>query len=137
MRLPRRSSASVRRPEASRRYGGSLVGPSATPAEALRLVREYDPDAALLDINLGGESMSPVANLLRDRHVPFLFVTGYDADDFPLAFTEPRIEKPFRPAGLLRAVAALLAGAGGQPAAAFSAESASLTVAARTAALSP
>ena len=44
------------------------------------------PDGALLDVNLGGEMVFPLANALLDRGVPFVFATGYGvlpSDDFP------------------------------------------------------
>ena len=34
--------------------------------------------SAILDINLGGEMVFPLADLLRERHIPFVFATGYD-----------------------------------------------------------
>jgi hypothetical protein len=67
---------------------------------------------ALLDINLRGEPLYPLAEALRARGVPFLFLTGYESLAIPEAWRgAPRIEKPFEAATLLGALAHLLAGA--------------------------
>ena len=52
-------------------------------------------DAALLDINLGGELVYPVASALTARGVPFVFVTGYSADGIESRFAHiPVLQKP-------------------------------------------
>ncbi len=77
--------------------GCETVGPAPRVASALELVGESRLDGALLDINLAGEYCFPVAELLRERGVPFVFLTGYDDSTIiPPAFREvPRISKPF------------------------------------------
>ena len=50
-----------------RRHGWRVLGPAATVAVALRLLRGAMPDVALLDVNLGGELVTPVAAELRAR----------------------------------------------------------------------
>ena len=51
--------------------------------------------SALLDINLGGQMVYPVADALRAQGVPFLFATGYDAQATLPAYADvPRAEKP-------------------------------------------
>jgi hypothetical protein len=50
---------------------------------------------AILDINLGGAMVYPVADALRARGVPFIFATGYEAWSIPEAYSDvPRCEKP-------------------------------------------
>lgn len=57
--------------------GVEVVGPAPTVEDALRLISETDCNAALLDINLGNETVEPVAQRLEDLGCPFVFVTGY------------------------------------------------------------
>ena len=66
-------------------------------ADALDLLAAgAPPDAAILDVNLGGEMVFPLAEALRDRGVPFMFATGYDSWALPPAYADvPRCEKPF------------------------------------------
>lgn len=76
--------------------GSEVLGPVPTVAEALELLRsEPAPDIAVVDINLQGEMAWPVADLLRDMGVPFIFATGYDAEAIPPAYADvTRAEKP-------------------------------------------
>lgn len=78
------------------RRGARVMGPVPTVAEALALLAQGPaPDFALLDVNLRGEMVFPVADRLRLGGIPFAFVTGYDADTLPGAYAEvPRMEKP-------------------------------------------
>lgn len=60
--------------------GIDVVGPVATVAAALDIVAQPGRiDGAVLDVNLKGETVYPVADALRGRGVPFVFTTGYDA----------------------------------------------------------
>lgn len=53
--------------------------------------------AAIVDVNLGGEPSFPVADLLLQRQVPFLFSTGYGAEGIPERFRDvPVLAKPYR-----------------------------------------
>ena len=78
------------------RQGAEVLGPVASVAEALELLRQGPaPHMAILDINLGGEMAYPVADALLARGIPFLFATGYDAWSIPEAYADvPRMEKP-------------------------------------------
>jgi len=58
-------------------FGCQVVGPAGTVAEALRLVEAGGLSGALLDVNLAGELVYPVAEALRRANTPFAFVTGY------------------------------------------------------------
>src|SRR5690349_3224795 len=62
-------------------WGAVIVGPAATVAEALTMVAKESIDAALLDINLHGESSTAVAAALEARSVPIVFATGYGRGD--------------------------------------------------------
>lgn len=58
-------------------------------------------DAAVLDINLGGEQVYPVAAQLRDRGVPFIFSTGYGRlSRLPRFADVPTLDKPYEPEAL-------------------------------------
>ena len=62
-----------------RRHGWRVLGPAATVDQALRLLRDGEtPDVALLDVNLRGELVTPVAAELRARGVPFVLASAYD-----------------------------------------------------------
>lgn len=76
----------------------AVIGPAATVAQALRLVMmEPHLDGAVLDINLKGEMVYPVADALAARGVPFVFATGYNREKIPHRFSHcPRCEKPVR-----------------------------------------
>jgi CheY-like chemotaxis protein len=58
--------------------GCAVVGPVGRIADALRLAESEALDVAILDINLNGERCFPIACALRQRGVPFVFLTGYD-----------------------------------------------------------
>ena len=93
------------------RAGVEVIGPVGTVEGALELVRDQGGlDGALLDVNLGGERVFPVADALADQGVPFIFTTGYDASIVPTAHAgAPRHEKPIDWPRLLREVAARFA----------------------------
>lgn len=57
--------------------GCIVVGPFARVGAALAAARVEAVDVALLDVNVAGEKVFPVANALEERGVPFIFVTGY------------------------------------------------------------
>lgn len=60
--------------------GAEIVGPAGTVKAALELIaRGGRIDGAVLDINLHGEMVYPVADALHQQGVPFVFTTGYDA----------------------------------------------------------
>jgi len=82
---------------------GCLVsGPIPRLAEALEAVDHGTYDAAILDVNLGGDRIDPVAEALSQRNVPFAFVTGYGAGALPREYADrPRLCKPFKMADLL------------------------------------
>jgi len=82
--------------------GADVIGPIATLDAAMAAVAERRPDLAVLDINLRGQPVFPLADLLTAQRVPFVFTTGYDAGAIPERFTAaPRHEKPIRVADLL------------------------------------
>ena len=68
--------------------GHAVIGPISRASEALLAAKEGDFDAAVLDINLGDGMAYPVAEILAERGVPFVFVTGYEADTIDDWFSE-------------------------------------------------
>lgn len=67
------------------RLGCIVLGPAPTVARALGLLARERLDFAILDVNLGRERSTPVAQALLTRGVPFALATGYD----PGQLTEP------------------------------------------------
>ena len=85
--------------------GVAVVGPAGSVAQALELVEDAggELDAAVLDVNLGGERVYPVADALAARGVPFVFATGYDHILVPTNHAGvARCEKPVNKAALVR-----------------------------------
>ena len=75
--------------------GFSVVGPYSRVTDAIDAVKGEDLDAAVLDVNLGGELVYPVADLLATRGVPFIFVTGYGLESIDRRFANVRVlQKP-------------------------------------------
>jgi two-component sensor histidine kinase/CheY-like chemotaxis protein len=89
--------------------GAEVVGPAATLEEGLRLAkRRRSPlDAAVLDVNLGGQPVGPLADLLARRGVPILFATGYG--EAPAGHhSAPVLAKPFLRSDLTKALLRLV-----------------------------
>ena len=83
--------------------GAEVVGPVPTVAEALEALRNTVVDAAVLDINLRGEPVFAVADVLMACDVPFVFATGYSASAIPDRYAPvPRCEKPVEPQVFIR-----------------------------------
>ena len=69
--------------------------------EALEAARSGDFDVAILDVNLDGEPVSPVADALAARGTPFVFATGYGERGLPEPYRDrPMLKKPFQMDGL-------------------------------------
>jgi DNA-binding response OmpR family regulator len=76
---------------------------------AIDTAQARELDAAILDINLGGESAMPLADALRDRGVPFMFASGYGTSILPERYKDcTMLQKPYLPNDLLRALSRLL-----------------------------
>jgi CheY-like chemotaxis protein len=90
--------------------GWQVVGPVAHLATALDAAASEGFDAAVLDVDLGGQTVYPVAEVLDARRVPFVFVTGYSREALPPLFCgRPHLGKPFAPGELIGTVARLIA----------------------------
>ena len=89
--------------------GCVVMGPIPRVPEALDAIDHDDCDAAVLDVNLAGERINPVADALSERNVPFLFVTGYGANALPSEYAaRPHVCKPFRMAELIGALSSVV-----------------------------
>lgn len=88
--------------------GATVVGPATTLARALAMAALDGHDAAIVDVNLGGEKSWPVAELLAARGVPFMFTTAYARHSAPALQDAPFLAKPYGVRDLLAAVEALL-----------------------------
>jgi hypothetical protein len=81
-----------------------VVGPVERGGCARPCSRTERIGGAVLDVNLQGELVFPVAEALQPRGMPFVFSTGYDGSTIPARFaTVPRHEKPIYPAALIKA----------------------------------
>ena len=76
--------------------GCGVVGPEGTVASGIESARNAAIDAALLDVNVAGELVFPVAEQLKSRGIPFVFSTGYGEGGLPEQWRGyPTIQKPF------------------------------------------
>ena len=83
------------------RLGCAVVGACGELGTALRAAETQKIDVALLDINIRGQPVTPVADALAARAVPFVFCTGYRRDQLTARYpTAPRVMKPFQIAEL-------------------------------------
>ena len=97
--------------------GAKVVGPAPTQESALALLTSERIDIAVLDIDLHGELVFPVADFLTARAIPFVFVTGYSRSILPAEYRDVATwEKPFDAYALAPALANLTGDAGSGPA---------------------
>jgi CheY-like chemotaxis protein len=89
--------------------GCEIVASAAGLVRACDLARTTEMDFAILDLNLNGASAIPVARILRERRVPFVFSTGYGTSGVSAEFSSyPLLVKPFVIADLRDKIAAAL-----------------------------
>jgi DNA-binding response OmpR family regulator len=87
--------------EELRAAGWETVGPFFTLRQARSAIENEEFDLAVLDINLNGEMVYPLARDLLARGIPFIFLSGYATRDLPKEFQDhPRLSKPFDPIAL-------------------------------------
>ena len=95
----------------------AIVGPFATVPEAVAAASTEAIDVALLDVNIGGSKVYPVADALAARDIPFLFLSGYGESAIPSDRPEWRVcSKPFREEDLLGMMVQQLDQTGDRPA---------------------
>lgn len=77
-------------------FGCEVIGPAARLAAALEVVTHEKVDIAILDVNVAGEPIYPVAEALAQRGIPFVFSTGYGSAGIRDTFRDrPVLQKPF------------------------------------------
>ena len=77
--------------------------------EAVKLAQTTDFDFAILDVNVNGKVISPVADLIKARGRPFIFATGYGSSGLPEEYRDrPALQKPFQLETLARMIDATL-----------------------------
>ena len=88
--------------------GYSVLGPVKSASAALEKIASTGADLALLDVNLETGNTFPVADVLSERGIPFIFMTGHTQTAFPQQHrARPILNKPCRPGHLIEALAEL------------------------------
>jgi CheY-like chemotaxis protein len=91
--------------------GYTIAAEAARLDEALDAAKNGQFDLAILDVNLNGQTIAPVAEALAARGTPFVFATGYGERGLPDAYRDrPTLKKPFQMDGLSKTIAIALAG---------------------------
>ena len=91
--------------------GHTLAGEAARIDEALKLARRAEFDVAILDVDLNGQPIWPVAEVLVARGLPFILATGYGQRGVPEPYRgTPTLGKPFDADALEQAIKAALLG---------------------------
>ena len=81
--------------------GYAIIGPCSSLKLAAEVSRKETIDLAVLDINLNGEMVYPLADQLSAQRNPFILMTGYDTSNLPERFrSASRVSKPFDQAAL-------------------------------------
>ncbi len=95
--------------EALVEHGCEIVGPFSTVETALAAARDVVAHVAVLDVNLRGKRVYPVAEMLEARGIPFLLMSGYGRDGVPPEHAHwVACSKPFLPGDLVSALTGLL-----------------------------
>jgi CheY-like chemotaxis protein len=83
--------------------GYTVAAEAARVEEALEATKKGDFDLAILDVDLNGQPIAPVAEALRARGTPFVFATGHGERGLPELYRDrPMLKKPFELDGLRR-----------------------------------
>jgi CheY-like chemotaxis protein len=90
-------------------FGCQVVASARHVDDALQIAHETAVDVALLDVNVAGVRVDPVAHILAARGIPIVFVTGYEALSLPQIAGAVRVGKPFQAAELARGMRQALA----------------------------
>jgi len=91
-------------------HGAKIVGPASNAEDALSYVASCAIDCAVLDVSLGAQTVSSIAECLAQADVPFIFVTGHTNHALLSRFaSQPVITKPYRRRDILAALTAVLA----------------------------
>ena len=89
--------------------GYRVVAEAGEINEAIRLAQSTEFDLAILDVNVNGKVISPVAELITARNRPFIFATGYGSSGLPAECRDrPALQKPFQLETLAKMIDATL-----------------------------
>ena len=88
--------------------GCRVVAAAGDIEKAAKLALSTDFDLAILDVNVKGQTVFAVAELIQVRGLPFIFATGYGAEGLPAQFRDqPVLQKPFEIDALAKAIEGL------------------------------
>jgi len=91
--------------------GYSIAAEAGEIEQALKLAQTADFDIAILDVNVNGKLISPVAEVIEARNRPFIFATGYGTQGLPPEYRDrPALQKPFQMEGLAAMIERTLKG---------------------------
>ncbi|MEH6950691.1 response regulator [Nitrobacter sp. NHB1] len=91
--------------------GYSIAAEAGEIEQALQLAQTTDFDIAILDVNVNGKLISPVAEVIEARNRPFIFATGYGTQGLPPEYRDrPALQKPFQMEGLAAMIERTLKG---------------------------
>ena len=77
--------------------GYTIAAETGEIGEAIRLAQSTYYDFAILDVNVNGKVISPVADQIKARNRPFIFATGYGSSGLPEEYRDrPALQKPFQ-----------------------------------------
>jgi CheY-like chemotaxis protein len=77
--------------------GYSVAAEAGEIGEAVKLAQSTEFDLAILDVNVNGKVITPVAELIKARNRPFIFATGYGSSGLPEEYRDrPALQKPFQ-----------------------------------------
>jgi CheY-like chemotaxis protein len=86
--------------------GYDVAGVVSSLDDALAFIDDHTIDSAVLDVNLNGRPVFPLADALMERGIPFVFASSYGERNIPAAYRAgPIVQKPFAPSELRRALA--------------------------------
>ena len=86
--------------------GYNVAAEAGEIGDALKLAQSVEFDLAILDVNVNGKVISPVADVIAARNRPFIFATGYGSSGLPEEYRDrPALQKPFQLETLAQAIA--------------------------------
>jgi CheY-like chemotaxis protein len=89
--------------------GHSVAAEAGEIGEAVKLVQSTEFDLAILDVNVNGKVITPVAELITALKRPFIFATGYGSSGLPQEYRDrPALQKPFQLETLAQVISATM-----------------------------
>ena len=89
--------------------GYTVAAEAGEIGEAVKLAQSTEFDLAILDVNVNGKVITPVAELINARNRPFIFATGYGSSGLPPEYRDrPALQKPFQLETLAQAISSAM-----------------------------